>query len=344
MRLRWNGSAVRDRFAKGWTSRRGVRYAAVLVVLVALPSLGLDDFRLRILTLAWLASTLTVGVTVSLGYAGLPNLSQATFYGVGAYATAILVDKGLAFELAGVAAVLLSASVGALVSLTTTRIRGYYWALISLAFSQVGFVIFNNWKSLTRGADGFLVPIVSFFGAPITTPAAYYYMSLGVLVVSFVAATNLTRFFVGRAMLAMSQDEPAAAMMGISASTFKFIAMTFSAAIGGLAGAAFSAVSVIITPNRFNFLESFTIVLFAIVGGSTSLLGGVMAATALIYLTESFRFLFDYRQFIYGTAVIVAVMLRVGVFASVANPIRTRLGRSAVRRILPASGDRSTTT
>jgi branched-chain amino acid transport system permease protein len=303
-------------------------------VALAMPALVNDNFSLRVFSEAWLLSTLVVGTVITVGYAGIFNLSQATFYGLGAYTTAILVTNyHFRFEFAIVVAVAWTAICGVAVGTTALRIRGDYWSLVSMALTVAAERIFADWRSLTGGLDGFIgIPILSFAGVPIDSPIAYYYSSLAVLLVSTLLAWRLLNSFAGRAMMALKHDEATASMMGISTGYFKLLAMGWSAGLAGLAGAALVAISGYVYPTDYGLLPSFNILIFAIVGGVTGLLGPIAAAVSLTGLIEEFRGLADYQYFILGGALVLAIFVRAGVFEPALRPIRNTL-RPSWRRV-----------
>jgi branched-chain amino acid transport system permease protein len=291
-----------------------------LAAVALLPLFESDIFRLRILTIAWLAGVLVVGVTISLGYAGLFNMSQGTFYGIGAYTAGLLILKtDVPFEVALLAAIFLTAASGVIIGLTALRVRGDLWALVSMAFTVALVTVFQNWNAVTMGRDGFGIAPVSLFGITLNTPIRFYYAAYGALVFALVVNARVRRTFLGRAMIAVRHDEAAAAMMGITPGRYKLLAMGLSAGLAGLAGAFLIATSLFITPASFSFFRSFDITLFGIVGGITSAVGGVVAAALLIVVTEAFRNLTEYRLMILGGALILAIFVRSGVIGSAAT-------------------------
>lgn len=294
-----------------------------MVGLLAFPHApSTSAFDLRVLTLAWLLASLTAGLTISVGYAGLFNVSQASFYGLGAYTTALLTGGvGVPFELAILASVIVTAAVGWVLATTTLRVRGDYWILVSMAFTVALFEVLKNWSSLTGGLEGYFdIPKLLLVGIPLDDPITLYYCALGVLLVAYACSYLVARSFVGRAMLSTKYDPQASAMMGVSQSRYRLLAVTFSSAIAGLAGAFLTAVSAFIQPTTFDLLPSFDILIFVIVGGITSILGGIAAAVFFTVLIESFRSLADYQSLIYGFALMFAVFAANGVFR---RPVRT---------------------
>ena len=317
---------VRPR-GRAWRDRVPPRSALVgpvlLVIVVLLPLVETDVFRLRVLTVAWLAGILTVGVTITLGYSGLFNMSQGSFYGIGAYTTAILLVKAhVSFELALLASVSLTSVCGVLLGITALRVRGDLWALVSMAFTVALAVVFANWKPVTNGRDGYAVSFVDVAGIRLDTPIEFYYAALTALVFSLVVCRRVRSSYLGRAMIAVRYDEPAASILGVTPASAKLLAMGISGALAGLAGSLLVATTLYITPASFDFLPSFNFTLYAIVGGVMSGLGGAAAAALLTFATEAFRALTEYRLMINGAVLVLAIFWRAGVYEPLFRAVR----------------------
>jgi branched-chain amino acid transport system permease protein len=300
----------------------------VFAIALLLPLFETDILRLRILTVAWLLSTLAMGATLSLGFGGLFNMSQGTFYGIGAYTTANMVGKShLPFELAFVVSTAVAAMVGLALALTSLRVRGDLWALVSMAFTVSVVKVFENLEPITNGKDGISVPFQSVLGIPIDTPQRFYYLALGLTLVSFVLLTRLAKSFQGRAMLAATEDDVASAMMGVSLVQVKLGSLAVAAGLAGAAGSVLMATTLFVTPSSFEFLRSFDVMLFAIVGGVGSFLGSILAVVFLTFVTEAFRGVSEYRLGVYGLALLGAIFLRTGVFGDAFRRLKDRWGR-----------------
>jgi len=291
--------------------------AAAFVAAFVLPGLTTSQFRLSVLTVVFVNASLAAGLVVSLGYAGMLNLSHATFYGFGAYATAVLVaEHGLPLA----AALPVAAGVGALgavvLGLTSLRVGGDYFALVSLAFSIAMVQVMENWTSVTKGREGYFgIPETSIFGMPIDSNRTGYYACLGLLAVTWVIVARFTRTYAARSMLAVRYDEVAAAVMGVNVKANKLAAMALSGALAGLAGSFLVATYLFVKPSSFDFAASFNILLWVIIGGMASLRGAVVVASGLTLFTEEFRSLHQYRTGLLGLVVLVAVFHRGGVLS-----------------------------
>lgn len=302
--------------------------AVALAAFALFPFYEDSGFRLRIFTIIFLNGTLAMGLSMSLGFTGLFNLSQGTFYGVGAYATAILMtDYGVPFLPAAAAATFAAAIAGVLLGVTFLRTRGDYLALISFAFTVAAVQMASNLE-ITGGKEGFTgIPTVGFLGLDIDSPERFYYMGLVLVVICYVALQRVAHSFAGRAMLAVRYDESAATMMGVNAPYYKLLSMAVGSAVAGLAGAFFTATSLYISPGSFDILPAFNIVIWVIVGGLASIAGAFIAAATLTFVEEEYRELANYRILILGSVMLFSVMLRGGVIGHLAKTLVSKIPR-----------------
>lgn len=286
-----------------------------LAIGIIIPGLTSSEFRLSMMIVVFLNASLAVGLVVSLGYAGLINLSHASFYGIGAYVTAILVTEFGWPLVAAMPLAMLAGALGATVlGVASFRVRGDYFAIVSIAFSIALVQVMDNWVSVTKGREGYFgIPTTSVFGYEIDSTRKAYYACLALLTITWIIASRFIRTFEARAMLAVRYDEEAAKAMGISVRATKLRAMAISGGLAGLAGAFLVATYLFVKPSSFDFNASFNILLWVIIGGVASLPGAVAASGGLTILTEMFRPLHEYRTGIVGVVVLIAVFYRGGV-------------------------------
>ena len=290
---------------------------AAAAAMVALPTAGASQLTQSILMLAYLNAALTIAVTLSFGFTGMYNFSQATFAGAGAYATAILTSEhGVSFLAALAVSAVVAGGLGVLLGLASMRVRTDYFAFVSIGFTVVFVQLVANTPELTGGANGYFgIPAPSVFGLELGTPTRAYYLCLVCLAVVVMASQLVVRTYFGRAMRAVAEDEPSAQAQGISVGFTKAVAMGIGSALAGLCGSTLAVTFLFIQPADFDLLPSFNFTLWAIVGGSTSIVGAGTAALGITFLQEHFRDLYEYRLAIVSSIVLLAIYVRGGVIS-----------------------------
>jgi branched-chain amino acid transport system permease protein len=300
---------------------------AVLVLLVLLPLLVHSGYALRILSIGWLYAILAMGVVVSYGHAGIPNMSQGTLYGIGAYAGANLMShSGMPFLAAAVGGGLVAAAAGGLLGATALRVRGNYWWLITIAFTQVLYIVFNSWNAVTGGEGGFVgIPLGRIGSIVFTSNRSFYYLGLGALALIYFTYRRVCSSRVGLAMRAVRRDETASRGLGLSPGALKIASMLLAGLGAGVAGVCLDAITGYINANTFSLTFSFNMMLFAIVGGILSLRGSVIAAVVLTYITTDVTSLVNDQLFIFGGVVLIALLLRLYLAEGSLGALRWRL-------------------
>lgn len=293
--------------------RLGVPIAIAVAFLV--PLFTSSALQLQVFTVGFLNAAVVAPLVLSLGYLGLLNLSQATFYGLGAYTVAILVtDYGWGFGFALLAGILVAGLAGAVLALASARVEGDYFVLVSLGVTIAVAQALANLPDLTRGREGFFgLPKMTFLGLDFSNKVHVYYMCLGLLAVVYLVVWRLSRSFAGRSMLVLRYDELAARSIGVSPLRTRVFGMVISSAFAGLAGGFLVGSIKFITPADFAFDPSFMMSLYVIIGGMASLPGAVLVSFGFTLLKEQARGLSDYSVGIVGLAVLIAVFIRGGV-------------------------------
>ncbi len=304
---------------------------AVSMPMLPFASRGVVDAGTLILTyvlLGW-------GLNIVTGLAGLLDLGYVAFLAIGAYTTAILSTRfGLTFWECLPLAAIAASSAGILLGFPVLRLRGDYFAIVTLGFGEIIRIIANNWRSLTNGSQGMTnLPRPSFFGLADFTasPApghtgfnalfgiAYnpmhrivflYYVVLGLALAVNVFTLRIRRLPLGRMWEALREDEIAAQALGIDRRRVKLAAFAIGAAWGGIAGVVFDARQGFVTPESFGFIESVMVTAIVVLGGMGSQLGIVLAALVLVGLPELFRELEGYRMLAFSAAMIAIMRFR----------------------------------
>lgn len=300
-----------------------------VAVLTALPLLIQNTswgFVIRILGVMGLTGLLALGVNMVLGYVGLLDLGFMAFYAIGAYTTALLSLRGWSFWACLPASVALAMGVRALLGWPVLRLRDDYLAIVTLGFGEIARITLNNWDGLTNGPKGLslmsspLVPPLRFMGMTLFSNTHFYYLILAFFALGLLVSWRLDRSRIGRAWIALREDELAAQSMGINGPKLKNLAFTLSAAYAGVAGAVFARWENFITPESFTFWESALLVAMVVLGGRGSLMGVSLGVVLIVGLPEILRSdLFRWaggvqavnaRYLIFGAILMVAAIFR----------------------------------
>ncbi len=255
---------------------------------------------------------LALGLNVVVGFAGLLDLGYAAFFATGAYTYALLASGQLAssplhhavhlpFWLLLFVAMFVAAGVGGILGAPTLRLRGDYLAIVTLGFGEIVPRIFKNSDLWTRGVNGIAAvdppslplwlqgpwsnqPFAVVHRVPITDPMALYGLMLLLVAVSVVLVRNLQQSRLGRAWVAVREDEGAAAAAGVNTFAVKLLAFGIGAAFSGLAGAYYGAKLSYVSPDNFSFVVSVTVLMMVVLGGIGTIPGVIVGALAVYYL------------------------------------------------------------
>ncbi len=277
------------------------------------------------------------GLNIVVGLAGLLDLGYVAFYAIGAYSFAILShDFGLGFWTCLPLAGIMAAFCGVLLGFPVLRLRGDYLAIVTLAFGEIVRLLLLNSVSVTGGPNGIggiprptlfglkftasgepdtFVGFMNAIGIPIefspTQRAAFlYYVIFGLALLTNWVTLRLRRVALGRAWEALREDEIACRSLGIDVTVTKLTAFAIGAGFGGLAGSFFATRASFISPESFVFIESAIVLAIVVLGGLGSQLGTALAAIVMIGGSEVFREMQDYRMLIFGSALVLVMVLR----------------------------------
>jgi branched-chain amino acid transport system permease protein len=286
-------------------------YALLVVFLVILP-LFLNDYYRDIMTLTGMYVVLALGLNLVVGQAGLLNLGYVAFYAIGAYTYAILSTTfGLSFWPGLIAGGSAAAICAVLLGMPTLRLRGDYFAIVTLGLGEITRIVLNNWDNMTGGPNG-----ISRIGRPMIagyelhTTLDFYYLIIAIVIVTVFAMSRLIASRIGRAWIAIREDEVAAGAMGVNTYRLKLLAFVLASAWAGLVGVFFSAKMAFVSPESFTFFESVLILCMVVLGGMGSIPGIILGALLLITLPEIFRDFQDYRMLAFGVALVLMMVFR----------------------------------
>ena len=301
------------------TSRR-ICFLLAAITIALLPLIVSSSYWRTNLIVCAINVLLAIGLDFVLGYAGQLNIGQSAFYGIGAYASTLLIMKlAMPFWAAFALGVLISGIAGALLSLFAVRLRGHYLAIASLGFAVITYQILLNWISLTQGPLGIYAiapppPIMLPWLPPIpfTNLANLFYLIAGFALLVYFILDQLVRSPIGATLTAIREDELSAAALGIDAPKWKAFAFAISSAVAGAAGCFYASFVGTLVPDAFFITESFSMLAMVIVGGMGTLIGPVFGAILLTILPELLRGVGDLRLIVYGAAVTLVVLFMPG--------------------------------
>ena len=260
---------------------------------------------------------LGLGLNIVVGLAGLLDLGYVAFYAVGAYSYALLNHHfGIGFWTALPIGAGVGVLFGVLLGFPVLRLRGDYLAIVTLGFGEIIRLILENWNAFSFGPSGIAnIPRPSLFGIQLSLQNAtiylYYLMILLVLFTIFVV-NRLQDSRIGRAWIALREDEVACEAMGVDRRKTKLTAFALGATWAGMAGVIFAAKTTFINPASFTIWESIIILCIVVLGGMGSIIGVIVGALILILLPEYLRAFSEYRMLIFGGMLVLMMVFRPG--------------------------------
>jgi branched-chain amino acid transport system permease protein len=292
--------------------QRNILFGVVATVAILFPHL-FSTYQTNVMTTALMYVVLGLGLNIVVGLAGLLDLGFVAFYAVGAYSYALLnLHFGLGFWTVLPIGGLLAATFGILLGFPVLRLRGDYLAIVTLGFGEIIRLILENWGEFSKGPSGISnISRPGFFGMGLNLEQSihytYYLMILFVIITIFVV-NRLQDSRLGRAWIALREDEIACQAMGIDKRKTKLVAFSLGAFWAGIVGVMFAAKTTFINPASFTFLESAIILSIVVLGGMGSIIGVLLGALILILMPEYLRALSEYRMLAFG-AILVCMMV-----------------------------------
>ena len=315
---------------------RWAGWAAVALLLLAAPFLieaVLGRAWVRIADVALLFIMLALGLNIVVGFAGLLDLGYIAFFAVGAYSYALLASPQLAVHWPFLVLLPLCAAVAAVFGILlggpTLRLRGDYLAIVTLGFGEIIRVFLNNLNrpiNITNGPQGItlidplqlggfsLAQTHSVAGLTFSPAHNYYFVFLACAVIAIVISLRLENSRIGRAWVAIRDDELAASAMGINTRNMKLLAFAMGATFGGVAGGLFASFQGFISPESFHLIDSIMVLCMVVLGGMGNVAGVVLGAVLLTALPEALRYIGPLQQRWFGEVLIDPSDLRMLLF------------------------------
>jgi branched-chain amino acid transport system ATP-binding protein/branched-chain amino acid transport system permease protein len=322
-------------------SPQGARAGGIVVVLVLayLLPYQLNIYWISVADTAILFALLAVGMGLVMGIAGQVNLAQIAFFGVGAYATAILTTHdGYGFWTAAVLAVIATALTGIVVGTPALRVQSHYLGIVTLGLA-VAFVDWITNAPVTNGDSGISgIPVPPLFGVDLSSQYLYYYLELVVLVLGLAFGLFIVHSPLGRRMRAMRDDPLAASASGGEIRLLRMTAFVLASVYGGVAGVLYAGLINYIAPETFSIADMFLLLAMVIIGGRRSLAGCVIGAVVLTVVQQELTNLAAYAQLGYGLVVVAVVVFApaglVGIPAHIRSLFRRWRGYSGTSAVL----------
>ena len=290
-----------------------IRLARGLGALLALtlPFWLANPYFLHVVIMAGIFGVLALSLNLLLGYTGQLSLGHAAFFGIGAYTSALLALRlEWSFWLALPGAVALTALAGWLIGRLALKLRGAYFVLVTISFAGVISLVSVNWMELTNGPLGLPgVPAPELGPWSLRTKPAYYYLVLAGVALAYLVCARLVRSRIGRAFLALRENEPLAESVGVDVTHYLVLAAVISAGLAGLAGSLYAHYTRFVSPEVFLFTYTVTMVVMVVAGGKGTLAGPLVGALLFTALPEALRLAtsWQWQMLAYGVLLVLLV-------------------------------------
>lgn len=290
-------------------SRRWWLWAALLVVLLALPSV-LPQYVVHIANFVLIYTLPVIGLGFLTGFTGRISLAQGALFGVGAYTTALLTTKlGWAPLATFVPSVLMTVVLAVSLGGAAVRLAGLYFVMATIGIQQIVWLVLMNWIELTNGPQGVRsIPAVGVGGFNLETPQQFYFLALGAAAISYVLAKRVISSRLGLCLRALSDDQLAASAVAVEVGRAKVTALALSAAWAATGGFLYAHYVRYIHPDMFGLEPSVLFLVMSMFGGYRSIEGMIVATALLESATEYLRPFGEFRMIAYGMILLLGMM------------------------------------
>ena len=283
----------------------------LLATALVFPLVTGNDYHLTVMSTAYIFAIATVGLNLITGYTGQFNLAHSGFMAVGAYTVGILtVDHGWSFWAAFALSGLVTAGLGYFIGILSLRLKGHYFSIFTLCVGYIMFLVIEKWEGLTHGTVGIMgIPAPEPIGnLTFDTPLALYYLVLFWLVVGMWAMRRITQSLLGRTFEAIRNSDELAEALGINLMRNKTLAFMLSVFYAGTAGGLYAGFVRFIGPGVAGVEHTFDMTMYMLIGGLGTLLGPLLGAITVPWLTQYLQFLQEYRFIVFGPILVLLVI------------------------------------
>ena len=290
-------------------------WSLFFIVACAAPVVWTDSYYRHLLVLFGIFAILALSLDIIIGYLGELTLGHAAFFATGAYVSALLATNfELPFWVTLPTAGLAAGCLGVLVGIPSFRLKGPYFAIVTLSFAQIIGLIITNWISITRGPMGItkipapkldlpFLPLIEF-----NTELSYYYIVLALVCASIFVTRTLIASRTGRAIIAIRENDALAKSIGIDVYRYKIVAFGIGTALAGVSGAAYAHYVRVVTPHLADLYYMSNALIMVVVGGAGSITGALLGSFVFTVVPESLRIVGDARGIIFGVVLLLAII------------------------------------
>jgi branched-chain amino acid transport system permease protein len=275
------------------------------------PFLAKNDYQLTVMSTAYIFALATLGLNLITGYTGQFNLAHTGFMAVGAYTVGILtVDHQVPFWIAFALSGFVAAFIGFFIGLVSLRLKGHYFSIFTMCVGYIMYLVIEKWESLTHGTVGIIgIPAPAGFG-PITfdTPRPLYYLVFFFLVLGTWLMHRIVNSLLGRTFVAIRNSDDLAESLGINLMRNKLLAFILSTFYAGVAGGLYAGFVRFLGPGLASIEQTFDMTMYMLVGGLGTLLGPLLGALMVPWLTQYLQFLQEYRFIVFGPILVLLVI------------------------------------
>ncbi len=278
---------------------------------IVFPLVTGNDYHLTVMSTAYIFAIATVGLNLITGYTGQFNLAHSGFMAVGAYTVGILtVDHGWTFWAAFALSGVVTAALGYFIGILSLRLKGHYFSIFTLCVGYIMFLVIEKWDGLTHGTVGIMgIPAPEPIGSlAFDTPLSLYYLVLFWLVVGMWVMRRITRSLLGRTFEAIRNSDELAEALGINLMRNKTLAFMLSVFYAGMAGGLYAGFVRFIGPGVAGVEHTFDMTMYMLIGGLGTLLGPLLGAITVPWLTQYLQFLQEYRFIVFGPILVLLVI------------------------------------
>lgn len=278
---------------------------------IVFPLVTGNDYHLTVMSTAYIFAIATVGLNLITGYTGQFNLAHSGFMAVGAYTVGILtVDHGWTFWAAFALSGVVTAALGYFIGILSLRLKGHYFSIFTLCVGYIMFLVIEKWDGLTHGTVGIMgIPAPEPIGSlAFDTPLSLYYLVLFWLVAGMWVMRRITRSLLGRTFEAIRNSDELAEALGINLMRNKTLAFMLSVFYAGMAGGLYAGFVRFIGPGVAGVEHTFDMTMYMLIGGLGTLLGPLLGAITVPWLTQYLQFLQEYRFIVFGPILVLLVI------------------------------------